>query len=100
DCGKDMSPHASSCPNCGRPKHVPSSPEERAAYFTRTGQLHPDTREEIRQNPYDGRPRCPKCGSYSVKRMDAGERGKAFGGGNVLGAFMNSMRCQACGGLW
>jgi hypothetical protein len=51
-----------------------------------------------RFNPPKPAAGCPLCGGTLV-RMDAGERGKAFGGGNLLGAFMKTHRCNCCGHL-
>ena len=43
-------------------------------------------------------PICPLCGGQ-LERMDAGGRGKAFGSGNLFGAFTHTHRCINCGHL-
>jgi predicted RNA-binding Zn-ribbon protein involved in translation (DUF1610 family) len=40
---------------------------------------------------------CPMCGAGRLTKMDAGARGRSFGEGNLLGAFMKSHRCNNCG---
>ena len=44
------------------------------------------------------RPKCPMCGGLMLS-MGAGGRGKAFGQGNVFGAFAKTYRCEDCGYL-
>lgn len=42
---------------------------------------------------------CPVCGTGMLEKMDAGGRGRAFGQGNLLGAFMKTHQCNYCGHL-
>lgn len=80
ECSKEIDEHAKKCPHCGK--------------------TEPKMSGEIRATLLNSMmgPKCPKCGGF-MQKMDAGSRGTAFGSGNLLGAFMNSHRCGACGHL-
>lgn len=44
--------------------------------------------------------KCPNCGQLTGVRMDARQRGSAFAGGSLLGAFVKTYRCTSCEYLW
>lgn len=84
DCGGKVSLNAESCPHCGNTK---IDLEKVAA----------EERFELMQS-FDFRPKCPACGGRASSLK--GQRGTAFGAGNILGAFTKSMRCDLCSHLF
>lgn len=87
DCEGKVSLNAKSCPHCGNTKIDP----KKVAAQERQKQL--DIMTSIL-----GIPKCPACGGVATSLK--GQRGAAFGAGNLIGAFSNSMRCGACGHLF
>ena len=83
ECGKQISDTAAACPSCGAAKKVDEA--ERFAKSVAQTLMNAGTIP------------CPACGGRMTK-MGAGERGSAFGSGNLLGAFTKQYRC-ACGHL-
>jgi predicted RNA-binding Zn-ribbon protein involved in translation (DUF1610 family) len=66
--------------------------------FERFHQENPNVPKEAFMKALANAVKCPMCGSYMV-RMDASQRGRAFGQGNLLGAFAKTYRCDSCGYL-
>lgn len=73
-CGNQVSIHAKACPKCGLPPIINPFMAASAA-------------------------NCPVCKIGKLVKMDAGGRGRAFGQGNLLGAFMKTHQCNYCGHL-
>tara|TARA_Y100000766_G_C18447994_1_gene384570 strand:- start:209 stop:496 length:288 start_codon:yes stop_codon:yes gene_type:complete len=87
ECGKQISDTAASCPSCGAAKKTNPDAEVDAAI------------QRVARSLMDaGTMSCPACGGRMTK-MDAGDRGSAFGSGSLLGAFTKQYRCGACGHL-
>jgi len=77
ECQGAVSDQAAACPHCGNP-----------------------VKSKEQKDPFSSLPKCPYCGSPFIVPMDAGSRGRIFGGGGFLKAFSGTKECKACGKVW
>jgi hypothetical protein len=79
-CGRESPKETAVCPNCG--VSLANVPDARYA-----------------PPLFSFGAKCPMCNVGTMVRMGAGERGRAFGSGNLIGAFSKSHCCDSCGYL-
>ena len=89
ECGKQISSTAPACPGCGAPKQLSEEEENQAAIKRMASSFAGGF----------GAAKCAMCGTGTMQKMGAGERGSAFGSGSLLGAFTKTHRCNMCGHL-